>query len=339
MKRIIQIFLITIANIFICSGMVLASELETGKETQTTTKSMTTEVKTTNASKATTASKTTPKHKKTTKPKQRKKQSLKKLKVQLSSKSLKKYLSSSAFVGSSIGVGQKMYLDYEGTKYLGHPKMLVKGCYSFANDKGSGEYRISYGGYKGPAKYVIKRSGVKKVFINMGTNDMGSSASNVFASYKSYLKGIRKVNPKIRIYIESMSPVYSGGQKGSLNNRNVNVLNSLLKKYCVKQKDMYYIDITSVLKDGAGGLKKAYTSDNYVHLTMAGYRTWTKKLVKDVKKILLAEKKATKAVKFTEKRKLKIEYNRAHKLVKSLPKSTVRSNLLKRLKKVKSQCE
>ncbi len=324
MKKTITIFIATMFLAIVWNVGVMADTVE---ESQTAT---TMQPTTKEAKKHSSKKKTQPK----------KKYSLKKLKVRISGKKLKKYLSSSAFVGSSIGVGQKLYLDYEGYKYLGRPKMLVKGCYSFANDRSaSSKYRISYGGYTGPAKYVIKRSGVKKVFINMGTNDLGGSVSGVFASYKTYLKGIRKVNPNIVIYIESMSPVYSGGQKGGLNNRNVNSLNAKLKKYCAGQKNMYYIDITTTLKDGSGGLKRSYTSDSYVHLTMQGYRAWTKKLVKDVKAILLQQKKAATAVKYTEKRKLKIEYVRAHKIVKQLHKSTVRTNLLKRLKKIKSQCE
>ena len=259
---------------------------------------------------------------------------LKKIKVKVSKKEMKKYFNKSAFIGSSIGLGQRMYMNSEGKKYMGHPKMLVKGCYSFTNDHG-GKYSISYKGKSGPARYVVKRSKSKRVFINMGTNDLFEGHKRVFARYKKYIASMKKVNKGIVIYIESMPPVHKSGEKSNLNNKNVNKLNKKLKNYCKKKKDVYYIDITTPLKDKRGGLATKYCSDHYVHITMAGYRVWHKKVYKDVKRILKDEKKAKKAVKYANKYKAANEIQRAKKLVKKLHKSTVKSKLKKKLKKVK----
>lgn len=259
---------------------------------------------------------------------------LKKIKVKVSKRQMKKFFNKSAFIGSSIGLGQKMYMNHEGKKYMGHPKMLVKGCYSFTNDKG-GKYSISYKGKSGPARYAVKRAKVKRVFINMGTNDLFEGHKRVFKRYKKYISSMQKTNKGIVIYIESMPPVYKGGQKAHLNNKHVNKLNKNLEKYCKKKKDVYYIDITTPLKDKSGGLAKKYTSDKYVHLTMAGYRVWHKKVYKYVKKQLKDEKKAKVAVKFAKKYRTANEIARAKKLVKKLHNSTVKKNLKKKLKKVK----
>ena len=259
---------------------------------------------------------------------------LKKIKSKVSKKEMKKFFNKSAFIGSSIGLGQKIYMKHEGKKYMGHPKMLVKGCYSFTNDKG-GKYSISYKGYKGPARKVVKKAKVKRVFINMGTNDLFEGHKRVFARYKKYIASMKKVNKGIVIYIESMPPVHKSGEKSGLNNKNVNKLNKKLEKYCKKKKDVYYIDITTVLKDKRGGLKTKYCSDHYVHLTMAGYRVWHKKLYKDVKKILKDEKKAKVAVKYAKRYKAANEIYRAKKLVNKLHNSTIKSKLKKQLRKVK----
>ena len=146
---------------------------------------------------------------------------LKRIRVKVSKKEMKKYFNKSAFIGSSIGLGQRMYMNSEGKKFMGHPKMLVKGCYSFTNDKG-GKYSISYKGKSGPARYVVKRSKSKRVFINMGTNDLFEGHKRVFARYKKYIASMKKVNKGIIIYIESMPPVHKSGEKSNLNNKNVN---------------------------------------------------------------------------------------------------------------------
>ena len=259
---------------------------------------------------------------------------LKKIKTKVSKKEMKKFFNKSAFIGSSIGLVQRIYMKHEGKKYMGHPKMLVKGCYSFTNDKG-GKYSISYKGKSGPARYAVKRAKVKRVFINMGTNDLFEGHKKVFQRYKKYIKSMQKVNKGIVIYIESMPPVYKGGEKSHLNNKHVNKLNKNLEKYCKKRKDVYYIDITTPLKDKSGGLAKKYTSDKYVHITMAGYRVWHKKVYKYIKKELKSEKKAKKAVKYAKKFRTSNEIARAKRLVSKLHNSTIKKKLKKQLKTVK----
>ena len=270
----------------------------------------------------------------TTQTTQSKSHKLKRIKVIVSKKEMKKYFTKSAFIGSSIGLGQRMYMNSEGKKYMGHPKMLVKGCYSFTNDKG-GKYSISYKGKSGPGRYAVKRSKSKRVFINMGTNDLFEGHKRVFARYKKYIASMQKANKGIVIYIESMPPVHKSGEKSNLNNRNVNKLNKKLENYCKKKKDVYYIDITTPLKDKRGGLRTKYCSDHYVHITMAGYRVWTKKVYKYVKSNLKAEKKAKVAVKYAKKYRAANEIQRAKKLVSKLHNSTFKTKLKKKLKKVK----
>lgn len=257
-------------------------------------------------------------------------------KAKITSKQVNSYFSKSAFIGNSIGVGQRMYFNSMGKGYLGGPTMLVKGCYSFANDKSTtnNKYKLTYKGKILKAKDAVAQCGAKRVFINMGTNDMYSSAKATYAQYVEYIKGIRAKNPKVDIFIESMTPVYYRGCKGSLNNKNVNELNSLLEKYCRGQKNIYYIDISTKMKDSHGGLKKEYTSDSYVHMTMAGYRVWTEQVVAYVKNLLISERLAEDAVNTAKESRNKADIKAAKKLVQKLEKGTVKSELSKKLKKI-----
>ena len=64
--------------------------------------------------------------------------------ARISEKERNAWFSDAGFIGNSIGVGQKMYFDSQGKGYLGNPVMMVRGCYSFANDaSSSNEYKIT----------------------------------------------------------------------------------------------------------------------------------------------------------------------------------------------------
>lgn len=245
------------------------------------------------------------------------------------------WFSDSGFIGSSIGVGQKMYFDSQGRGYLGNPTMLVRGCYSFMNDSGrSTKYQITYRGTPYKARTAVKKSGVKKVFINMGMNDLWESPEGVYKRYVSYLSGIKKDSPGIIIFIESTTPVASGNEKNQLSNRNVNKLNAMMKKYCDSRKDMYYIDVNSCLKGADGCLKRNYSSDGYVHLSMSGYGEWMKTLCDYTDKLMIREKMAEDAVKTAQESRQKTDYTAAKKLVNKLEKSTVKSRLNQKLQTI-----
>lgn len=248
------------------------------------------------------------------------------------------WFSDSGFIGSSIGVGQKMYFDSQKKGYLGNPTMLVKGCYSFMNDASdSNTYKLTYRGKSYKARTAVRLSGVKKIFINMGMNDLWESPEGVYKRYVSYLDGIRKDSPGIIIFIESTTPVASGNEKKKLSNKNVNKLNAMMKEYCDSQKDMYYIDVNSCLKGKDGCLKRGYSSDGYVHLSMSGYAEWMKALCAYTDWLMIQEKAAEDAVKTAVESREKTDYNAAKKLVGSLEKSTVKSKLSKKLKKAEAK--
>ena len=250
----------------------------------------------------------------------------------VSEKTRNKYFSDAAFVGNSVSVGLKMYFDSQGKGFLGAPTMLVQGCYSFANDAAAhSQYQISYKGKKYKAKDAIKAAKVKKAFISMGTNDMGKPASQVYQDYVKYIQGIRKENPNVIIFIQSTTPMCTSKNRKYLNNSAINELNKLMKKYCNKHKDMYYVDISKDMKDKSGGLKKQYASDGYVHMTMAGYKVWTNNLTEYVDKLILQEQEATNAVEKAAKSRIQEDYDAANTLVKKLASSQKKDQLKKKL--------
>lgn len=173
-------------------------------------------------------------------------------KKEITTKVRNKYLSDSGFIGNSVSLCLTYYMKTQEKGFMGSPLMLPVGCYNFNNDRGgSPRYRIHYRGKVCTAKEAIRRSGIKKVFICMGTNDMYLGVTGACRAYITYLREIRKVNPEVIIYIEGTPPTYS--QRGHITNKNIDALNKKIKAYCQSRKNMYYIDINTVLKDKLPG--------------------------------------------------------------------------------------
>lgn len=246
------------------------------------------------------------------------------------------YYSTSAFIGSSIGVGQKYYFNSQGKGYLGNPLMLVRGCYSFNNDKNRNtKYMVQYKGVSMRAKDAVRKSGVDKVFIAMGTNDLFQGVDKTYSQYIDYIEGIKKESPNVIIFIESMTSVHKSKQKKQLNSANVRKLNNKLKSYCSKHKDYYYVDVSSEMNDEKGHLMSKYSSDNYVHLTNSAYELWMNKLTAYTDKLMINEQNAEDAVKTAVESKDESQIEKAEKALKKLQSSSFKSKLKKQLKQAK----
>ncbi|MCR4716650.1 MAG: hypothetical protein K5656_05675 [Lachnospiraceae bacterium] len=262
------------------------------------------------------------------------------------------FYKNSAFIGSSIGVGLNNYFKAKGSGYLGGPKMLVRGCYSFMNDeRNNTPYIIHYKGVAMKARYALKAANVDRAFICMGTNDMWESPTAMYNRYVRYLKGIRSSNPDLTIFIQSTPPTRRSS--GNLANRNVNAANALIKKYCESQKDMYYIDISTALKDSTGKLKSSYCSDGYCHLTFAGYAKWMSTQIAYTDRLMLDEKNAKAKLTAAQKKIKKLlnksktscnkklitkaqnSYATAKEYISRLDKSTLKTTLNAKLKSKK----
>lgn len=256
----------------------------------------------------------------------------------LKKKERDRYYSNSAFVGNSISKGLHIYFNSSGKGVCGHPIMLVQGSYSFYNDKNSGsQYQITYRGKGMRAKEAIAAAKVKRVFINMGSNDLWKPYTQTYQDYVQYIRGIRKRNPKVVIFIQGTTPVCNSRNKKYLNNSAIQALNKKMEKYCSCQKNMYYVDISKGLTTAEGELQKKYSSDDYMHITMAGYQIWAKNLNSYVSKLLLQEKNAKAAVDWAAQKKTKDSYNTARKWVNRLEQSTMKQKLQNRLKRIQKQ--
>ena len=192
------------------------------------------------------------------------------------------------FIGNSVQLGRGNFTKAYWYNSMGKPLFMARVSYSLLNDRYKNHgFMIQYKGREMQARYAVKASGKKNVFINMGTNDLGIPGAT-YNNYVRFIKEIRATNPKVKIFIEACTPMRS--EKRYLNNRNIRALNSKMKKYAESKKDMFFIDINKALRGRDGRIKREYSSDNYVHITRAGAWKWNQVTFKYVRKYLKKRK-------------------------------------------------
>ena len=185
------------------------------------------------------------------------------------------FFDDAVFVGDSVTL--MLYNHAMAHKCLGKAQFLVRGSYS-AFHAVNNTMLMSFQGGSMKLPDAIAATGAKKVFFMLGTNDIGAyGIEKTIANWETMVEQIREQVPEIEIYIQSMTPVWTGGEKGSLNNENTDRFNEELMSFAV-EFDCTYVDIASYMKDATGGMATQYCSDQYVHLTEQGAEVWVKVL-------------------------------------------------------------
>ncbi len=186
------------------------------------------------------------------------------------------FFDDAAFVGDSISLMLSNYCDY--TRALGNATFLVRGSYGVGNEVVAG-YHIIYQGVETLLEDALASCGAKKVFIMLGMNDIGLyGVDGTIENWGKLLQRLRAKLPDLQIYIQSMTPVWTGGEVGGLNNTNVNTYNQKLQAFA-QANGCKFIDVAPYMRDSTGGLATPYCSDSYVHLTEAGAKAWIQVLM------------------------------------------------------------
>lgn len=113
----------------------------------------------------------------------------------------------------------------------------------------------------------------KKVFLMIGTNDIGSSYSNdlVIKNTKTIVERIHAMTPKTEIYVESILPVAATDKRPA---KNIMAVNDAMKAFCEESGYATYVDLWSqLITKGTTAINGSYTLDG-LHLKVSGYKVW-----------------------------------------------------------------
>ena len=172
------------------------------------------------------------------------------------------------FTGSSL---MEMFPIHEWVKETGPDAPII--------------YNRGVGGYKTSDLLPILDACVfelapRKVFINIGTNDLSDaslSLDEVMANYDAIISQIEEKLPGVVIYMMAYYPInYEAATEemkpGLLirTNEKINVANELVKELAAKH-GQHFINVNAPLTDEQGRLKAEYTIEG-MHIKPEGYR-------------------------------------------------------------------
>ena len=121
----------------------------------------------------------------------------------------------------------------------------------------------------------------KKLFINIGTNDLSDSSrsiESIMSNYALILDKVKKAVPGVKIYLMAYYPVNYGAASPEMkpcllirSNEKIALANAEVKKLA-ERTGARYIDVTAPLKDENGDLRAEYTIEG-MHINEDGYRS------------------------------------------------------------------
>ena len=185
------------------------------------------------------------------------------------------FFDDAVFVGDSVTLKLSYYAASSGK--LGKAQFLTRGSYGVAHAV-MDTMLLSYQGKDMVVEEAIKATGATKIFLMMGMNDIGLYGIDAtIDNWGKMVERIQKACPNATVYIQSMTPIWTGGEKGDLNNTNMDIYNGKLKTFAL-ENNIEFIDVAPYMKDSTGGMATRYCSDEYVHVTDLGAAAWIRVL-------------------------------------------------------------
>ncbi len=116
----------------------------------------------------------------------------------------------------------------------------------------------------------------KQIMIYCGENDFADdaqlTADAVVDRYKTFYRKIRKKFPKIEV--DYISIKYSPSREHLW--PQMKEASKKIAQFMHKEKNAEFIDITKVMKDDNGNVRKELFVEDMLHMTPEGYQLWTK---------------------------------------------------------------
>lgn len=188
------------------------------------------------------------------------------------------YFENCAIVGDSI-VYMMMQEESKGD-YLGNILFLTKGGTSL-NGFVKGFKNLYYQGSEMNLEDIIAKSQVERMYILIGSNDIGSDPQReiFFENWNIMLKRIREESPDVEIVMVSNIPQCANEFESKQGH--FIKYNSLIAEYNTKLRDFaaengcLYFDLHYYVVDHCNRMSKDYNLDGY-HLNSTGYMQWMK---------------------------------------------------------------
>lgn len=128
-------------------------------------------------------------------------------------------------------------------------------------------------GYDMKITKILAHKKPKIVYIALGVNGVGYVDNEDFIDdYNGLIDDILEVSPDSKIIIQSILPVGSAEEEKlpKLNNDNIDAVNLLLMELAF-ERNLYYLDVASVMKQADNTLAEEYDDGGGLHFTSRAY--------------------------------------------------------------------
>ncbi|WP_051204868.1 GDSL-type esterase/lipase family protein [Butyrivibrio sp. VCD2006] len=192
------------------------------------------------------------------------------------------FYNGAVFAGDSVLLGFRNYSAKSSDPMLTQLQFLAAGSLSLHNafwPVSEKSVHPLYQGAQHPIWESMQMMGANKAFLFFGINDVSYNIDESVALYPQLVDKIREYSPGMDITIISATYTLKDLGKGKLNNTNIAAFNQGVRALA-EQNGWGYIDMATVLSDGAGNLAPEYCSDGFLHESKKAYNVWTQMLVR-----------------------------------------------------------
>lgn len=176
------------------------------------------------------------------------------------------FFTDACLIGNSLCEGIRIYSNLKTMTYLSRTSMTVISAFS-------GHDFALYPGYYVSAMDAMAAGDYKKVYIELGINEIGFPVETFVGYYRQIIEKVQKEQPAADIYILSLTPVSRAKDAGGVFTMSrINAYNEGLKQLA-SEMHCYYIDCVSPLVDETGYLPSSDTWDG-VHFNIPKYAEW-----------------------------------------------------------------
>lgn len=185
------------------------------------------------------------------------------------------FFDDAAIIGDSISYILFQYETQLG--HMGHPLFLARGGTSL---NGLVRYykNVFYQGQEMKIEDAVAKSGVKKIFVMLGQNDLGyRTIEDSLSSWDLLLGRILEQSPDVEVYIQSCVHEWKELYESNEKNEKINAYNEELIRYA-QEHGYHYVDIQQYVVDHTGRMATIYSMDYSIHLNETGCIAWMQAL-------------------------------------------------------------
>jgi len=184
------------------------------------------------------------------------------------------YLNDACFIGHSIVNGMETYFGLDQTNFYAVNSATTSSIVTYDKFKFPVPFEDEDGQLRetGTLSEVLSTKNYGKVYIMLGTNEIGMSKNTFYSNMSSIIDMVRSLQPTAKVYLFAITPVTKTCSENSdYFHRDVIIdFNKTIQSLCADKK-CYYLDVFSLLVDSDGFIPADNCMADGIHILRPAY--------------------------------------------------------------------